>query len=123
MKVSFSVQGSCNSARYGLPVHQKPVSSDRALAPPSYIMASRYILTKGFLSGVEQSLIMLISVIVFVASAFFGTISCEIIETPYEIDWSLNELQQDDIELVNIIRTKYLIPPSDLPYNFTHGEC
>ncbi len=36
-----------------------------------------------------------------------------------EIDWSLNELDQDDPKLIQIIKEKYLIPPSDKPYNFS----
>ncbi|XP_040581290.1 protein Star [Lepeophtheirus salmonis] len=42
------------------------------------------------------------------------------IDTPYEIDWNLNELDQRDPKLISIIREKYLIPPSESSdYNFT----
>ena len=35
------------------------------------------------------------------------------------IDKSLNDLRQDDPKLIQILREKYLIPPSSLPYNFS----
>ena len=41
------------------------------------------------------------------------------IETVGKIDYRLNELDQDDPELVEIIRRDYLIPPSEEGYNFT----
>eukprot|EP00096_Caligus_rogercresseyi_P014241 TRINITY_DN673_c0_g1_i1.p1 TRINITY_DN673_c0_g1~~TRINITY_DN673_c0_g1_i1.p1 ORF type:complete len:306 (-),score=87.01 TRINITY_DN673_c0_g1_i1:282-1199(-) len=54
------------------------------------------------------------------------------VETPYEIDWSLNELDQRDPKLISIIRERYLVPPSESPnYNFSvpvselnfQGQC
>ena len=35
------------------------------------------------------------------------------------IDESLNELRQDDPKLINILKEKYLLPPSISPYNFS----
>jgi len=35
------------------------------------------------------------------------------------IDETLNLLHQDDPMLISILKEKYLIPPSDLPYNFS----
>ena len=36
------------------------------------------------------------------------------------IDISLYGLRQDDPKLIQLIREKYLIPPSTLPYNFSN---
>ena len=36
-----------------------------------------------------------------------------------EIDWSLNELSQDDPILIQILREKYLIRPNNKPLNLT----
>ena len=38
------------------------------------------------------------------------------------IDETLNLLHQDDPLLIDILRHKYLIPPSDLPYNFSSAN-
>lgn len=44
---------------------------------------------------------------------------CNDIDEKLTIDWSLNELKQDDPKLIQIIKDKYLIPPSTEEYNFT----
>ena len=36
------------------------------------------------------------------------------------INTSLNDLRQDNPKLIQLIREKYLIPPSTLPYNFSN---
>ena len=38
------------------------------------------------------------------------------------IDESLNALRQDDPKLIQLIRDHYLIPPSNLPYNFSNPD-
>ena len=38
------------------------------------------------------------------------------------IDESLNNLRQDDPKLIQLIRDHYLIPPSNLPYNFSNPK-
>ena len=38
------------------------------------------------------------------------------------IDESLNSLRQDDPKLIQLIRDHYLIPPSNLPYNFSNPD-
>ena len=38
------------------------------------------------------------------------------------INETLNLLHQDDPLLIDILRDKYLICPSDLPYNFSNAE-
>ena len=38
------------------------------------------------------------------------------------IDETLNLLHQDDPLLIDMLRDKYLIPPSDLPYNFSDAS-
>ena len=40
----------------------------------------------------------------------------------FDIDKSLNELRQDDPKLINILKDKYLIPPSNMPYNFSESN-
>ena len=36
-----------------------------------------------------------------------------------DIDYSLNDLRQDDPKLIKILKDRYLIPPSNMPYNFS----
>lgn len=43
----------------------------------------------------------------------------EVLEDIGVIDPALNELEQDNPRLIQIIKEKYLIPPSEEPYNFT----
>ena len=43
------------------------------------------------------------------------------IETAGDIDESLNSLDQADPKLVEIIKERYLVPPSTLPYNFSNN--
>ena len=42
--------------------------------------------------------------------------------TSLNIDESLNGLRQDDPKLIQLIRDHYLIPPSNLPYNFSNPD-
>ena len=37
-----------------------------------------------------------------------------------EIDWSLNDLSQDDPKLIQILKDKYLIRPNNKPLNLTN---
>jgi hypothetical protein len=37
-----------------------------------------------------------------------------------EIDWSLNDLSQDDPKLIQILKEKYLIQPNKKPLNLTN---
>ncbi len=37
-----------------------------------------------------------------------------------EIDWSLNDLSQDDPKLIQILKEKYLVRPNNKPLNLTH---
>ena len=37
-----------------------------------------------------------------------------------EIDWSLNDLSQDDPKLIQILKEKYLIRPNNKPLNLTN---
>ena len=39
------------------------------------------------------------------------------------IDESLNGLRQDDPTLIQILKDKYLVPPSSLPYNFSDPDA
>jgi hypothetical protein len=47
------------------------------------------------------------------------SISNDNIETE-EIDWSLNDLSQDDPKLIQILKQKYLVRPNKKPLNLTH---
>ena len=38
------------------------------------------------------------------------------------IDNSLNELRQDDPKLINILKERYMISPSKMPYNFSRAN-
>jgi hypothetical protein len=38
-----------------------------------------------------------------------------------DIDWSLNSLKQDDLELIKILKDKYVNRPSKKPYNLVQG--
>ena len=37
----------------------------------------------------------------------------------FDIDESLNDLEQDDPKLIKVLKEKFLSPPSTEPYNFT----
>ncbi len=38
-----------------------------------------------------------------------------------DIDWPLNSLKQDDLELIKALKEKYVRPPSKKPYNLVQG--
>jgi hypothetical protein len=45
---------------------------------------------------------------------------CSVIDKTEVIDWSLNDLRQDDPKLIQILKEKYLIGPNNKALNLTH---